>query len=355
MYICRRYNIFIINFMRNRFFGMLATIMMGGAVMTGLTACSNVDNNGGSSQQKRVALLLPDNSRINRWGTDLKNLEDAMATYGIKTTSYVAPETAEGAAQQVEQLKKAINDGVKYIVLTTVDYKKINESGLLEQHPDVKVVCHDRFVFDNPRIAFFSSTNTKDVGRMQAQFLIDQFQASGKASMTLEILQGPAFDGNSKDYYDGAMELLQKYIDDGKLVVKSGKTTFDDVMADSWSIEDEKKAMEDRLKSYAEGECPDMVLAAADNAAQGAVAALEGAGITNMPIITGQDNSPASQALIKSGKQTMTIDKNLKDMANNTALIVNSLINNTPITGSQTVAGIPTIYSKITVITKDDL
>ena len=102
-------------------------------------------------------------------------------------------------------------------------------------------------------------------------------------------------------------------------------------------------------------ECPDIVLAAADNAAQGAVAALEEAGITNMPIITGQDNSPASQALIKSGKQTMTIDKNLKDMANNTAQIVNSLINNTPITGSQTVAGIPTIYSKITVITKDDL
>ena len=105
--------------MRNRFFGMLATIMMGGAVMTGLTACSNTDNNDGNDQQKRVALLLPDNSRINRWGTDLKNLEDAMATYGIKTTSYVAPETAEGADEQVEQLKKAINDGVKYIVLTT--------------------------------------------------------------------------------------------------------------------------------------------------------------------------------------------------------------------------------------------
>ena len=319
--------------MQNRFFGMLATIMMCGAVMTGLTACSNEDNNDGNVKEKQVALLLPDNSRIDRWGTDLKNLEEAMATYGIKTVSYVAPETADGAALQVEQLKKAINDGVKYIVLTTVDYKKINESGLLEQHPDVKVVCHDRFVFDNPRIAFFSSTNTKEVGRTQAQFLIAQFQAS------------------AKDYYDGAMELLQQYIDDGKLVVKSGKTAFDDVKADSWIIEDEKKAMEDRLKSYAEGECPDMVLAAADNAAQGAIAALEEAGITNMPIITGQDNSPASQALIKSGKQTMTIDKNLKDMANNTAMIVNGLINNTPITGSQTVAGIPTIYSKITVIT----
>ena len=124
---------------------------------------------------------------------------------------------------------------------------------------------------------------------------------------------------------------------------------------DSWNVEDAKKAMKDRLNSYAEGECPDLVLAAADNAAQGAIEALEEAGITNMPIITGQDNSPASQAYTKSGKQTMTIDKNLKDMANNTAMVVNSLIMNTPITGSQTVAGIPVIYSKIIVITKDNL
>ena len=89
--------------------------------------------------------------------------------------------------------------------------------------------------------------------------------------MTLEILQGPETDCNAKDYYDGAMELLQKYIDSGKLVVKSGKTAYNDVMADSWNVEDEKKAMKDRLSSYAEGECPDMVLAAADNAAQGAI------------------------------------------------------------------------------------
>ena len=89
--------------MQNRFFGMLATIMMCGAVMTGLTACSNEDNNDGNVKEKQVALLLPDNSRIDRWGTDLKNLEEAMATYGIKTVSYVAPETADGAALQVEQ------------------------------------------------------------------------------------------------------------------------------------------------------------------------------------------------------------------------------------------------------------
>lgn len=338
--------------MRNRFFWLLGTIMMCGAMMTGLTSCSDNDDNKGNNQ-KKVAVLLPDNSRIERWGIDKANLEAVMTSYGFNTTFYVAPETAEGAVQQVEQLKKAINEGVKYIVLTAIDYKKINESGLLKEHPDVKVVCHDRFIMDNPYIAYLSSADTKEIGRTQALFLLNYFHASGKTSMTLEILQGPETDVNAKDYYDGAMELLKKYIDGGKLVVKSDKKAYKDVKADNWTVADGKKAMQDRLDSYGAGECPDMVLAANDNLAQGAIAALEEAGVTDMPVITGQDNTVKSQDYIKSGMQTMTIDKNLKDMAYNTAMIINGLISNSPIRTSQSISGIPALFSKITVMTKD--
>ncbi len=335
--------------MRKRFFWLLATIMMCGAMMTGLTSCSDDDNN---NNQKRVAVLLPDNSRIERWGIDKANLEAVMQAYGFNATFYVAPETSEGADEQVAQLRKVINDGVKYIVVTAIDYKKINESGLLKEHPDVKVVCHDRFIQDNPQIAYLSSADTKEVGRTQALFLLNHFHSSGKDHMTLEILQGPETDVNAKDYYEGAMELLKKYIDNGTIEVKSGKKAYSQVKADSWDVADEKKAMLDRLENYA-GECPDMILAASDNAAQGAIEALNEKGITKKPVITGQDNSVASQAYIRDGKQTMTIDKNLKDMAYNTAMIVNSLISNSPIRTSQSISGIPAIFSKITLMTQD--
>ena len=337
--------------MRNRFFWLLATIMMCGAMVTGLTSCSDSDDNN-NNNQKRVAVLLPDGASLARWTTDKANLEAVMAMYGFKATFYVAPETPEGAMQQVEQLKSAINDGVKCIVLTAIDYKKINESGLLKEHPDVKVVCHDRIVLDNPRIAYVSSTDTKEIGRTQAQFLLNHFHSTGAASMTIEILEGPQTDVNAKDYYDGAMELLKKYIDNG-IVVKSGKTAYNDVKADSWTVADGKKAMQDRLSSYGAGQCPDMILAANDNLAQGAIEALNEAGVTIMPVITGQDNTATAQTNIKNGKQTMTIDKNLKDMAYNTAMIVNSLISNSPVHTSQSISGIPAIYSKITVMTQD--
>ncbi len=338
--------------MKNRIFLLFATIMMVGAMMTGLTSCSDSDDN--NNNQKRVAVLLPDGVNLARWATDKTNLETVMASYGFNTTFYVAPETAEGAVQQVEQLRSAINDGVKYIVLTAIDYKKINESGLLEKNPDVKVVCHDRFLLDNPRVAYISSADSKEIGRTQAQFLLNHFHSTGAASMTIEILEGPQTDVNAKDYYDGAMELLGKYIaDGGKLVVQSGKKEYAQVKADSWTVADGKKAMQDRLTAYSTGDGPDMILAANDNLAQGAIEALKEAGITTMPVITGQDNTSVAQTNINNGWQTMTIDKNLRDMAYNTAMVVNGLISNSPVRTSQSISGIPAIYSKITVMTKD--
>ena len=171
--------------------------------------------------------------------------------------------------------------------------------------------------------------------------------------MTIEILEGPETDVNAKDYYEGAMELLKKYIDGGKLVVKSDKKAYNDVKADNWTVADGKKAMQDRLDSYEEGQRPDMILAANDNLAQGAIEALTEAGIDDLPVITGQDNTAMAQTNIKNGKQTMTIDKNLKDMAYNTAMIINSLISNSPVHASQSISGIPVFYSKITLMTQD--
>lgn len=317
-------------------------------------ACSDdSDSDDNNVKNQKVAVLLPDASIIDRWATDKSNLQTVMNMYGFNTTFYTAPETEEGAMQQVDQLESAIKDDAKFIVLTAIDYTKINESGLLEQYPEVKVVCHDRFILDNPHVAFISSTDTKEIGRMQAMFLLNHFHSTGATTMTIEFLEGPETDINAKDYFEGAMALLKKYIDGGQLIVKSGKKEYSQVKAESWEIEDGKAAMEDRLDYYEAGECPDMILAANDNLAQGAIQALTEAGISDMPVITGQDNTSLAQANIKSGKQTMTIDKNLKDMAYNTGLILNSLISNSPVQTSQSISNIPVIYSKITLMTID--
>ena len=333
----------------------LAKVLILSALTIFATAC--IKDNSKDIKSQKVVVLLPDASVVDRWAADKQNLETIMDKYGFNTTFYTAPENEEGAVEQVNQLKRAIQDGANYIVLTAIDHNLINESGLLDRNPDVKVVCHDRLVLNNPHIAYISSTDTKEIGRLQAMFLLNHFHSTGASSMTLEILEGPETDINAKEYYEGAMELLKKYIDNGSLVIKSGKKSYSQVKADSWNIADGKKAMQDRLESYGEDGCPDMILAANDNLAQGAIDALEEAGIIDMPVITGQDNTAMAQSNIKNHKQAMTIDKNLKDMAYNTALIINSLISGSPVQTSQNIfvgtAPIPALYSKTTLLTID--
>ena len=320
-------------------------------------SCSDdKDKNNDVTVDRRVAVLLPDDSMIERWGIDKKNLENAMNRYGLDATFYTAPETAEGANQQVDQLEKAINDGIKYIVITAIDYKKINASNLIQNNPDVKVVCHERLVLDNPHIAYLSSANTKAVGHMQAMFLLTYFRSSGESSMTLEILEGPETDVNAKDYYDGAMEKLRPLIESGELIVKSGKKEYDQVKANSWSVADGKSDMKARLDYY-EGECPELILAAIDNQAQGVIEALNEINNTIKPVITGQDNSTTAKQYILDGKQTMTIDKSLEEMAFNTALIVNGLVHNVPVQTIKYItigtAKIPVMYSTLITKVKD--
>ena len=120
-----------------------------------------------------------------------------------------------------------------------------------------------------------------------------------------------------------------------------------------------KKAMQERLASYGEGKFPDMVLAANDNLAQGAIEALVAAGAVTMPVITGQDNTEMAQDNIQNHKQAMTVDKDLTDMAYNTAMIVSSLISGSPVQASHFITvgtvDIPVFYSKATIKTIDNL
>ena len=72
----------------------------------------------------------------------------------------------------------------------------------------MKVVCHDRFVLDNPRIAYISSTDTKEIGRMRAMFLLNHFHSSGAAAVAaLDAHLLPVFPGAADAIGLGVLQL----------------------------------------------------------------------------------------------------------------------------------------------------
>jgi len=277
---------------------------------------------------KRVAVLLDSRETTERWGYDMKYLKEAFAWYSELTPSFF---DALDADSQVEQLRSVLESGITNIVLTPINYDVINKSGLLEKYPNLNVTCHSRLVFDNSRITYYSSCDVDEIGRLQANYLLQQYHASGKETMTLEMFAGPDGDYTSTHIYEGAYEILKPYIDNGSLIVKSGKLNFTQISLPEWSSKAASDEMKERLIQYYEGGLPNLILTPNDDCAIGVINAIDElhTKIDKYPAITGQDNSEEGQQYMKDGKLGMTVDLNVLDMCYNTAMIVNSMAQGT--------------------------
>lgn len=331
-------------------------LVLGIVAMLGLVSCNDEND----VTDKRVAVCLPDAQSLVRWANDLKFIEDAMRQYGLDTKTYLVPETQAGAHEQVEQIQQIIADGIKTLVITPVDYKVLNDAKVFEGHDDLNIICHDRLIFQNDKITCYSSCKREQVGVMQAQYLLEYFQASGASSMTLEMFGGPVDDDNARYYFEGAYGLLEPYISDGRLTVKSGLTRYEDARLDVWTEQDAYTKFKARLqKSYKGGECPDLILCPNDLSAFGVIKALDECCPGARPIITGQDNSERAQQYIREGRMAMTIDKSIKDMAYNTAAAASSLVNGVkpvaPLTINNGAIDVPLMVCPLTLISAENL
>ena len=89
------------------------------------------------------------------------------------------------------------------------------------------------------------------------------------------------------------MNKLQPYLDNGKLVVKSGQSSYTETAIQSWDSSKAQSRMDNLLSGYYADSHLDAVLVAADCLALGVISSLESMGYGTdanpYPIVTGQD------------------------------------------------------------------
>ena len=124
------------------------------------------------------------------------------------------------------------------------------------------------------------------------------------------------------------MEVLQEYLDDGTLVCKSGRTSFEDTCILRWSQETAQANCENILTANYADEDLDIACSAFDGFAYGIKAALLGAGYTeeNWPLITGQDAEVMATKNIIDGTQTMSIYKDTRLLAEKAVTMVDAVL-----------------------------
>lgn len=326
-------------------------------VLALFSSCKKED----TSTKNKVAVLLPTSENILRWNLDKEYLVEALGNNNIDVVLKLANDET-GAATQIEQIKEALNQGIKNFVITPIDYNAINNSGVFNDKEDLNIVCHDRMLYNNALVNYYSTCHGYEVGALQGKFLVQMSGASPSNPKTLEMLAGPTSDNNSILFFNGAYDVLKPYIDNGSITIRSNKKTYNDVALSAWSSNDAKTEILSRLNGfYTTGETPNLILAPNDIVASGVIEALEqfNPTLTTYPLITGQDNTDAAVQLIKNHKLSMTVDKSIRDMCYNTANVINSLMKgHTPATSysfDNGVKNVPLVKSSPKVITIDDV
>jgi putative multiple sugar transport system substrate-binding protein len=136
--------------------------------------------------------------------------------------------------------------------------------------------------------------------------------------------------GRGGFFYDGAMSVLQPYIDSGKLVVRSGQTGMKTVGTLRWDGAVAQARMDNILSAFYTDKRVDAVLSPYDGLSIGILSSLKGVGYGKsdlpMPVVTGQDAEVPSIKSIMAHEQRSTIFKDTRDLAKVAVSMVDALL-----------------------------
>lgn len=281
-----------------------------------------------TGETKKVGVAMPTQSS-ERWINDGANMKAELESLGYEVDLQYAEDDVQ---MQVSQIENMIASGVDCLVIASIDSSALVNVEAQAKEAGIPIIAYDRLLMDTDAVSYYATFDNKGVGTAIGKYIEEKkdlaaAQAAGE-SYTIEFFMGSPDDNNAKMLYDGVMEVLQPYLDDGTLVCKSGRTSFDDTCILRWSQETAQQNCENYLTGFYADEDLDIACSAFDGFAYGIKAALEGAGYTeeNWPMITGQDAELMAVKNIISGKQAMSIYKDTRLLAAKCVTMVQAVL-----------------------------
>lgn len=305
-----------------------------------LTACGSQDvggNDPGPSSSTppsgdkvpTIGVTMPTKS-LQRWNEDGANVKAALEAKGYKVDLQYADNKQD---IQNSQIENQITMGVDVLVIASIDGGALG--GVLQQAKtaNIPVIAYDRLITNTDKCDFYATFDNYGVGKMQGEFIESalNLDKGEKGPFTMECFGGDPGDNNAKLFNQGAMDVLQKYIDSGVIVVKSGQTKFPDQIAiTNWESKGAQDRMDNLLTAYYADENIDIVLSPNDSLAQGIVASLKSAGYGSadkpFPVLTGQDCDKINVGQIIRGEQSMSIFKDTRVLADQVIAMTDALL-----------------------------
>ncbi len=272
----------------------------------------------------KVGVAMPTKD-LQRWNQDGTNMEAQLKEAGYEVDLQYA---SNDIATQVSQIENMISSGAQVLVIASIDGDSLGTVLAQAKEANIPVIAYDRLIMNSDAVTYYATFDNWMVGTKQGEYIKEQLDLDNQAGpFNLEIFTGDPGDNNAKFFYGGAMEVLKPYIDEGKLVVKSGQVDFDNVATAGWATEAAQSRMDAIVSAnYADGTKLDAVLCSNDSTALGVTNSLEANYTGDWPIITGQDCDKPNVKNMIAGKQSMSIFKDTRDLATQTVKMVDAIM-----------------------------
>ena len=273
---------------------------------------------------KKVGVAMPTQSS-ERWINDGANMKAQLEALGYEVDLQYAEDDVQA---QVSQIENMIASGVNCLVIASIDSDALVNVEAQAKEAGIPIIAYDRLLMNTDAVSYYATFDNKGVGTAIGKYIEENAGLDPADPKTIEFFMGSPDDNNAHMLYAGLMEVLQPYLDNGALVCKSGRTSFDDTCILRWSQETAQQNCENYLTGFYADEDLDICATAFDGFAYGCKAALEGAGYTdeNWPMITGQDAELMATKNIISGKQTMSIYKDTRLLAEKCVTMVQAVL-----------------------------
>ena len=293
------------------------------AADAGTEAPAVADQEGG-----KIGVAMPTQSS-ERWIKDGGNMKEKLEALGYEVDLQYAEDDVQ---MQVSQIENMIASGSQCLVIAAVDAGALTTVEAQAKEAGIPIIAYDRLLMDTDAVSYYASFDNEGVGTAIGEYVktakdLDAAREAGE-SYTIEFFMGSPDDNNAVLLHKGVMGVLQEYLDDGTLVCKTGRTSFEDTCILRWSQETAQQWCENYLTGFYADEDLDIACTAFDGFAYGVKAALQGAGYTadNWPLITGQDAELMACKNILDGTQTASIFKNTSLLADKCVTMVEAVM-----------------------------
>lgn len=319
---------------------MIAALALGLVAGCGTSGTSGTANQAPAKKIK-IGFSLPTLKEA-RYPIDKDSFVKAAQDLGAEILVQTANNDETLQKSQVEDL---ITQGINVLVLDPQN--AVSAADLVNEahNAKIKVISYDRLIMNADVDAYVSFDNEK-VGELQGEYITKQV-----AKGNYFVFAGAPTDNNATLFKKGAMKFIQPLVDKGDI-----KVLFDQPVPD-W---DPAKAMtmaENALTANKNN--VNAILAPNDGTAGGIIQALAEQKLAGKVVVTGQDSELAGIKRIVAGTQSMTVFKDVRTEAQETAKLavemakgqaptLNSKVNNQKI-------DVPSLLLTPIVVTKDNI